>query len=67
MNTAIRNYFEAIEMYLLQCPAVVSYQIIRQEISPTDGKIRIKIGLVDDGLLECFLNTLTKPTLVFDS
>ncbi len=54
MNTAIRQYFEAIEAYLIQCPVVAAYQIIRQEVGPTDGKIRIKINLLDDSLVECF-------------
>lgn len=54
MNTTIQQHFDAIEAYLIQCPVMTAYQLIRREIGPADGKIRIKINLLDDSLIECF-------------
>lgn len=54
MNPALLHYFDAIEARLLQSAAILGYQILRKEVSTTDGKIRIKAFLRDGEILECF-------------
>ncbi len=54
MNAALLNYFDAFEVRLLQSSAVVRYQILRKEVSPSDGKIRVKAALHEGGELEFF-------------
>lgn len=54
MNAFIQKHFQEIELRLLESPIVNRYEHIRQEIAPTDGKIRIKAYLIDGGLIECF-------------
>ncbi len=54
MNPIIANYFDEIEMRLIESPVVASYQQVRREITPTDGKLRIRATLVDGGLFELF-------------
>lgn len=54
MNPYIKQHFENIEIQLLESPVVNSYTFIRQEIAPTDGKIRIKADLFDGGIVEIF-------------
>ncbi len=55
MNDRIRGYFDLIEARLIESPAITSFQIIRKEISLTDGKLRVKSTLSDSGVFECFL------------
>jgi hypothetical protein len=52
MNPIIEAYFDALEMQLIQTPAVVAYQIISREVSVSDGKLRMKAVLHDGGLAE---------------
>lgn len=54
MNAALLEYFDALEARLLQSSAIVSYQILRKEVAPSDGKIRVKAFLHEGGELECF-------------
>jgi len=54
MNPIIASYFGEIEMRLIANPVVASYQQVRREITPTDGKLRIRATLVDGGLFELF-------------
>jgi Family of unknown function (DUF6516) len=54
MNALIEEHFDAIELNLLQSPAVTSYQLIRREIAPTDGKLRLKAELCNGGIWELF-------------
>jgi hypothetical protein len=54
MNPIIAQYFDMIEVWLVQSPIIVSYQVIRQEITPVDGKLRLKTRLSDRGMLEFF-------------
>jgi hypothetical protein len=42
VNENIRQYFDAMEIRLIESPAVASYRLIRREISMADGKLRIK-------------------------
>jgi len=42
MNERVRSHFDEIEARLIECPVIVSYQIIRRDISPDDGKLRIR-------------------------
>lgn len=55
MNERIRLHFDEIEARLIECPAIISYQIIRRDISPDDGKLRIRSALIGGGIFECFL------------
>jgi len=55
MNARIRRHFDEIEARLIECPAILSYQITHREISPEDGKLRIKSTLAGRGVFECFL------------
>ena len=54
MNQGIEQYFNAVELQLLQSVAITNYQIIRREIGPTDGKLRLKATLTGGGLAEMF-------------
>lgn len=54
MNPIIQAYFQSVEVRLIRSHVIASYQIIRQEITPVDGKLRIKIILTDDSLIEFF-------------
>lgn len=54
MNPYIQRHFENLEVQLLESPIVSRYTVIRQEIAPTDGKIRIKTDVVDGGIVEVF-------------
>lgn len=54
MNQIIRDYFDGVEATLINSPIVISYNIIRQEIALSDGKLRVKAVLIDGGTLELF-------------
>lgn len=54
MNAVIAAYFDAIEARFLGSPAIFKYQILRREVTPTDGIIRIKADLSDSSLAEFF-------------
>jgi hypothetical protein len=54
MNPIIADYFDEIEMRLIESPVIASYEQVRREITPTDGKLRIRATLIDGGLLELF-------------
>ena len=55
MNERIRSHFDEIETRLIECPVILSYQITHKDISPDDGKLRIKSALTGGGIFECFL------------
>jgi len=42
MNLFIQQRFDTIEVRLIESPVITSYRILRREIGPSDGKIRIK-------------------------
>jgi hypothetical protein len=54
MNSVIQQHFDTIEARLIQSPVVVSYQVLRQEIAASDGKLRVKVMLSDGGSVELF-------------
>jgi hypothetical protein len=54
MNLFIRQHFDTIEVRLIESPVIISYRILRREIGPSDGKIRIKVMLGNGGALELF-------------
>lgn len=54
MNPIIQQYFDKVEAWIIQSPVVVSYQILRREIAPSDGKLRVKLVLTDGSLAELF-------------
>ena len=54
MNQLIYDHFNAIEARLIASPIVAAFDVIRREVTPTDGKMRIRATLTDDGLLELF-------------
>jgi len=45
-------HFDHLEQHLLEGGAVSSYTVVRREVTPTDGKVRIRAQLRDGGLLE---------------
>ena len=55
MNERVRSHFDEIEARLIECPAILSYEITRRDVSPDDGKLRIKSVLTGGGVFECFL------------
>lgn len=55
MNERVGSHFDQIEARLIECPAVLSYQIIRRQISLDDGKLRIRATLTGGDVFECFL------------
>jgi hypothetical protein len=55
MNLRIEDYFDSIEIYLIQNPIISTYEVIRKEISPIDGKLRIKAFIENNSTLEFFI------------
>ena len=45
MYERIHRYFDEMEARLIECPAILTYQITHRDISPDDGKLRIKSTL----------------------
>ncbi len=67
MNETIRQYFDAIEVRLIESPAVVSYLVMRRDIAVVDGMIRIKSVLSNEGTFEFFIYMVEeKHQLVLD-
>ncbi len=54
MNSSIKRHFKDIELRLIKSRVVIRYEYIRREVSPVDGKIRIKVHLIDGGMIELF-------------
>lgn len=54
MNRLIHTHFNATEARLIASPIVAAFDVIRREVTPTDGKMRIRATLTDGGLLELF-------------
>ncbi len=54
MNSIIEHHFDAVEVRIIQSPVIVSYRTLRREVSPIDGKLRVKAILINGGVLEIF-------------
>mgnify|MGYP005848658475 CR=1 FL=1 len=54
MNQLINQRFDLIESFLIESPAVVSYEIVQRVVAPTDGKLRIRINLGKNNFAEFF-------------
>ena len=54
MNPEIAARFGHLEQRLLDSDAVSSYVVIRRQITPADGKVRIRARLKDGSTLELF-------------
>ena len=54
MNPEIADYLDHLEQVLLENEAVSGYSLVRREVTPAEGKIRIRVRLMDGGLLELF-------------
>jgi len=54
VNRAINDYFDSIEAFSIESPIIRSYLIIRREVSSSDGKIRIRMQLINDSIIEIF-------------
>ena len=54
MNERVRRHFDEIEARLIEWPVILSYQITRRDISPDDGKLRIKAALTGGVYLNAF-------------
>lgn len=55
MNSVIETYFDAIEVQLIESPAIVAYELIRREIALANGKLRLRATLSDGGIIEAFV------------
>lgn len=55
MNLALRQYFDAIETCLIESPVITSYRVLGQEVTPADGKLRIKAETSNGGQAEFFV------------
>ena len=55
MNERVRAHFDEIEARFIESPAILSYHIIRRDISFDDGKLRIRSALIGGGVFESFL------------
>ena len=54
MNERIGQYFDNIEARLIASPAIASYRILRREVAPADGKLRVKATLGNGDTIELF-------------
>ena len=54
MNPSIRRRFERLEQELCSSPVVREYRILCREVAQPSGQIRVRVTLVDGGLLEVF-------------
>lgn len=54
MNPIINQYIDTIEARLVERPVITSYQILKKEIAPSEGKLRLKLILSDGGAVELF-------------
>ena len=54
MNSIIREYFNEIELRLLENPLYKDYIILRKDILYSEAKIRLKINLVNEDTIELF-------------
>ena len=54
LNPRIWRRFDRLEQELLSSPVVGEYRILCWEIAQSSGQIRVRIFLVDGGLLEVF-------------
>ncbi|GIL14831.1 MAG: hypothetical protein BroJett039_00040 [Chloroflexota bacterium] len=58
MNLLITSYFDEIEARFIASPVVISYQILRREVTDTDGIVRLKADLSDSSQGEFFENVI---------
>lgn len=58
MNSHITSYFDHVEARFLSSPAVIKYQILRWEVTDTDGILRLKADLTDSSQGEFFENVV---------
>ncbi len=54
MNSNIANYFDQIEARFLASPVIQTFRIVRREIAPASGILRIEANLIDAGFGEFF-------------
>lgn len=54
MNPGIWRRFDELEQELCSSPVVREYRILRWEIAQASGQIRVRILLIDGGLLDMF-------------
>ena len=54
MNPVIERHFDEVELRLIESPVVQVYRIVRREVAPADGKLRIEITLEENDFAELF-------------
>jgi hypothetical protein len=54
MNPVIERHFDEVELRLIESPVVQVYRIVRREVAPADGKLRIEIRLEENDFAELF-------------
>ena len=63
MNLIIRKRFDTIEALLIENPVIISYQVLRCEIGPSDGKLRVKAVLDESDKFEAPCSKLRGSSL----
>ncbi len=54
MNSFIASYFDGLESLFIGSDSIRSFRIIRRQVSTSDGKLRVRIILIDDSEVELF-------------
>jgi hypothetical protein len=54
VNQIIEDYFDHVETALIASAAVQAFQVLKRDVSSSDGKYRIKVILADTSIIELF-------------
>ncbi len=54
MNPVIEQHFDDVEIRLISSPVIASYRILRREVAPGDGKLRLKAVSTGGEVIELF-------------
>jgi len=58
VNSRIASYFDEIEARFISSPVVITYRVLRRDVTDTDGIIRLKANLSDASQGEFFENVI---------
>ena len=61
MNPSIWHRFDRLEQEICASPVVAEYRILRWEVAQASGQLRVRIYLVDGGLLDFFEYVVAGP------
>jgi hypothetical protein len=54
VNQTIEDYFDQVETLLIASATVKTFQVLKRDVSFTDGKLRVKAVLTDTSIVELF-------------